>query len=158
MWKCPSSILCRDSSSRPLEHESPPITTRRGLKSSFAWQLSGSLLGFDEPRCGPKIKSYKDIIFYNIFRDKSDDQKWSFLSEQILCWTLLNSVTKLLDYLAISNWKVKNRQSRFKILPNTKCNFHNFQGIFFIVKQFIHFKNGTQNNTENKSLRTFNKC
>ena len=29
--KCPSSILCRDcqdSNSRPLEHESPPITTR----------------------------------------------------------------------------------------------------------------------------------
>ena len=28
---CPSSILCRDSNSRPLEHESPPITTRPGL-------------------------------------------------------------------------------------------------------------------------------
>ena len=30
--KCPSSIWCRDSNSRPLEHESPPITTRPGLK------------------------------------------------------------------------------------------------------------------------------
>ena len=29
--KCPSSIWCRDSNSRPLEHESPPITTRPGL-------------------------------------------------------------------------------------------------------------------------------
>ena len=29
MWKdFPSSIQCRDSNSRPLEHESPPITTR----------------------------------------------------------------------------------------------------------------------------------
>ena len=29
--KCPSSRQCRDSNSRPLEHESPPITTRPGL-------------------------------------------------------------------------------------------------------------------------------
>ena len=29
--KCPSSIRCRDSNSQPLEHESPPITTRPGL-------------------------------------------------------------------------------------------------------------------------------
>ena len=29
--KCPSSIWCRDLNSRPLEHESPPITTRPGL-------------------------------------------------------------------------------------------------------------------------------
>ena len=32
MWKkCPSSIWCRDSNSRPLEHEYPPIITRPGL-------------------------------------------------------------------------------------------------------------------------------
>ena len=29
--KCPSSIRCRDSNPRPLERESPPITTRPGL-------------------------------------------------------------------------------------------------------------------------------
>ena len=29
--KCPSSIRCRDSNPRPLECESPPITTRPGL-------------------------------------------------------------------------------------------------------------------------------
>ena len=29
--KCLSSIWCRDSNSQPLEHESPPITTRPGL-------------------------------------------------------------------------------------------------------------------------------
>ena len=28
--KCASRIWCRDSNSRPLEHESPPITTRPG--------------------------------------------------------------------------------------------------------------------------------
>ena len=28
---CPSSIRCRDSNPRPLERESPPITTRPGL-------------------------------------------------------------------------------------------------------------------------------
>ena len=29
--KCPSSIQCWDSNSKPLEHKSPPITTRPGL-------------------------------------------------------------------------------------------------------------------------------
>ena len=29
--KCPSGIRCQDSNSRPLEHESPPITTGPGL-------------------------------------------------------------------------------------------------------------------------------
>ena len=29
--KCPSSIRCRDLNPRPLEHESPNITTRPGL-------------------------------------------------------------------------------------------------------------------------------
>ena len=28
---CPSSIQCRNSNLKPLEHESPPITTRPGL-------------------------------------------------------------------------------------------------------------------------------
>ena len=42
--KCPSSIRCRDSNSQPLEHESPPITTRPGLppspKSTLAQSFS----------------------------------------------------------------------------------------------------------------------
>ena len=29
--KCPSSIQCWDSNPQPLEHESPPITTRPGI-------------------------------------------------------------------------------------------------------------------------------
>ena len=32
--KCPSSIRCRDSNSRPLKHKPPPITTRPGLPST----------------------------------------------------------------------------------------------------------------------------
>ena len=39
--KCPSSIRRRDSNSRPLEHEPPPVTTRPGLplkKSKFSMQ------------------------------------------------------------------------------------------------------------------------
>ena len=35
--KCSSSILCWDSNSRPLDHESPPITTRPG--NLPLWQL-----------------------------------------------------------------------------------------------------------------------
>ena len=33
--KCPSSILCRDSNWRPMEQESPPITTTPGLPPTF---------------------------------------------------------------------------------------------------------------------------
>ena len=47
--KCPSSIRCWDSNSRPLEHEPPPITTRPGLPpgtSIFVPPLS--------PGCVPK--------------------------------------------------------------------------------------------------------
>ena len=29
--KCPSSAWCRDLNTQPLQHESPPITTRQGL-------------------------------------------------------------------------------------------------------------------------------
>ena len=29
--KCPPSIWCKNSNSQPLEHESPPLTTRPGL-------------------------------------------------------------------------------------------------------------------------------
>ena len=43
--KCPSSIRCWDSNSRPLEHESPPITTRPGLpphnRIISSWSLPG---------------------------------------------------------------------------------------------------------------------
>ena len=35
--KCPSSIRCQGSNSWPLEHESPPITTRRGLPPSTSF-------------------------------------------------------------------------------------------------------------------------
>ena len=38
--KCPSSIRCRDSNPRPLEHESPPITTRPGLPPSFIYSYN----------------------------------------------------------------------------------------------------------------------
>ena len=34
--KCPSSMWCQDSNSQPMEHESPPITTRPGLPPPWA--------------------------------------------------------------------------------------------------------------------------
>ena len=41
--KCPSSIRCRESNSRHLEHESPPITTRPSrapaLKDTFLFKV-----------------------------------------------------------------------------------------------------------------------
>ena len=38
--KCPSSIWCKDTNSRPLKHESPPIATRPGLSPKVClWHL-----------------------------------------------------------------------------------------------------------------------
>ena len=37
--KCPSSLRCRDSNSRPLAHESHPITTRPELLTDFLFCL-----------------------------------------------------------------------------------------------------------------------
>ena len=36
MKKCPPSIQCWDWNSQPLEHESPPITTRPGLPPNYS--------------------------------------------------------------------------------------------------------------------------
>ena len=38
--KCPSSIWCRDLNPQPLEHESPPITTRPGFPPKHVSYLS----------------------------------------------------------------------------------------------------------------------
>ena len=40
---CPSNIWCRDSNSRPLDHESPPITARPGLPPSLSFLFAQSL-------------------------------------------------------------------------------------------------------------------
>ena len=37
MWKCPSSIWCKDSNSQPLKPESSPITRRPGLLAGFKY-------------------------------------------------------------------------------------------------------------------------
>ena len=43
--KCPSRIQCRDSNSWPLEHESPPITTRPGFTVFFFFFLKWAIPG-----------------------------------------------------------------------------------------------------------------
>ena len=48
--KCPSSILCWDSNPQPLVHESPPLTTRPGLRPCkrkmlpAAWRGTGATI------------------------------------------------------------------------------------------------------------------
>ena len=58
--KCPYSIWCRDSNSRPLEHESPPITTRPGLPPYLPSLLNGfvvqsTYVGGSIPSSSPTI-------------------------------------------------------------------------------------------------------
>ena len=37
--QCPYSMYCQDSNLRPLEHESPPITTRSGRPTNFCLMI-----------------------------------------------------------------------------------------------------------------------
>ena len=51
--KCPSSIRCRDSNSQPLEQQSPPITTRPGLRL-----VRICIIGFDNSaNCANALRS-----------------------------------------------------------------------------------------------------
>ena len=43
MWKCPSSIWSWDSNPRPIEHDSPAITTRQRLPTYFLTSCSLSI-------------------------------------------------------------------------------------------------------------------
>ena len=55
MKKCPSSVRCRDSNSRPLEHESPRITTRPGAHAQVVFIFS--LLCLFTGHCAVSIHS-----------------------------------------------------------------------------------------------------
>ena len=61
--KCPSSIRCRDSNSRPLEHEPPPITTRPGLPP-YSLTLD-YLRAWARLRASPPSKSKLDFRLYS---------------------------------------------------------------------------------------------
>ena len=65
--KCPSSIWCLDLNSQPLEHKSPPITTRPGLppsncllhaKASNAARLNG-------PSVSKELKSSRQWLWHS---------------------------------------------------------------------------------------------
>ena len=82
--KCPSSIRCRDSNSRPSDFESLPVTTRPGLppiqKYSYPVILSppGSVLCSGITRLSILLVPYQIILpqFFEIlfqFRDDPDD-------------------------------------------------------------------------------------
>ena len=82
MWKmsCPSSTWCRDSNSRPLEHESPPITTGPGfgvkyvlielkdcmMETSFCRLEGGSMI------IGDPIKATRVVLGVWIIRKTHD--------------------------------------------------------------------------------------
>ena len=56
--KCPSRIWCRDSNPRPLECESPPITTRPGLPSKDIFLTTISPIANNTiPQCDTYPKS-----------------------------------------------------------------------------------------------------
>ena len=81
---CPSSIRCRDSNPRPLEHESPPISTRPGLPSKVF--LAEHLVQF----------------FYNVIRAFSVTHKLLFkISKTRLLTCTLTGEVSLCDWSAV---------------------------------------------------------
>ena len=74
MKKFPSSIRCRDLNSQPVEHESPPITTRPGLPpyGDRLWMV----VAFHECRCiRYRAVSYGRKLWYRA----QCDQIWQFI-------------------------------------------------------------------------------
>ena len=76
--KCPSSIRYRDSNSRPLEHESPPITTRPVLPPWDQYYI-GSFLQLGSPLSILTIVllfSQHNDKYSTIFDYKRDKHRW----------------------------------------------------------------------------------
>ena len=94
--KCPSSIQCQDLNSRPLEHDSPPITTRPGLPPAllficrkrpfyqFSYSQCQNCFGFALLRLDKKLFLWEKVIFsycvsvhsVQVFNIKMDCLKW----------------------------------------------------------------------------------
>ena len=68
---CPSSIRSWDSNSRPLEHESPPITTRPGLIFSVFLCFDGfnNLIGCSKYLDNQSAPNQRDTSFRNFPRE-----------------------------------------------------------------------------------------
>ena len=78
--KCPSSKWCGDLNPQPLEHESPPVTTRPGLPPFKLYCLWGDLTWREE--CWSK---YELCITYEKMKhgdvNNSTSQLWSCYSD-----------------------------------------------------------------------------
>ena len=112
--KCPSSIKCWDSNPRPSEHESPPITTRPGLRplneiillcslnrnrfdklfSETARGLRSELAGPTRPRQFSQVlrhRSHQGLrkILSPVGRGLQEAQKWGRGQQEEEGWTLV---------------------------------------------------------------------
>ena len=82
--KCPSSIQCRDSNSRPLEHESPPVTTRPELLPSF------------------------NYLYHHIFRGPFDSISYNLRFSKILFLFKCSFSCFELKFLYNNDWALKS--------------------------------------------------
>ena len=79
--KCPSSIWCRDSNSRPLKHESPSITTRPGLPPKVCCNTTSQ-----PPGCSDccRVRLLQIIGKFYILTAMDCDRHWS---QQVRSWS-----------------------------------------------------------------------
>ena len=80
--KCSSSIWCQDSNSRPLKHESPPITTRPGLIfiEFLCFDGFNNLIGCSKYLDNQNAPNQRDTSFRNF---PYNIRHWSWCLEQI---------------------------------------------------------------------------
>ena len=66
--KCPSSTRCRDSNSRPLGHEYPPITTRPGLQPQKSNKVSC--------KCSSVLAFTTDLVAFPTQQKRMEPSSW----------------------------------------------------------------------------------
>ena len=106
---CPFSIWCRDSNSGPLEHESPPITTRPGLPPHctnlvILWVLLKQPFGkinlpfslFLLKYCSSVVDIFEFLLWNETPRDKWNSNRHSTCLRFVKALTVISSLAWLM--------------------------------------------------------------
>ena len=79
--KCSSSIWCQDSNSRPLKHESPPITTSPGLPPQ-----NGFFIFFAKTNSeSPAVKTHTSSLSKSEILPCYSINRWQFINRFFTC-------------------------------------------------------------------------
>ena len=131
--KCPSSIRCQDLNPRPLELESPPITTRPGLLPLNHLNLFAKAFLSTVHYLLWNICKLTIIIFYfnNILKQMNNNNCDQLIRLFFNIW--------LFTTMKICPIAQQICQIKLKIFPNTKRTLSKWPKCFNIMPQWRNF-------------------